>query len=344
MSSRNLGRRRRRLSRLTFALIAVALTVGAGHLFRGLNIRTVQANNTAQTLPFSQNWTNTGLITANDNWSGVAGIEGYLGQDITTSTGTDPQTLLTTSAVANDLDVIANQTNPNTLTNGGVAEFDGIANPTVALQGSGTADAPYVIFYVNTTGCSSITAAYNLRDIDGSTDNSIQPVALQFRVGSSGNFTNVPAGFVADATTGPSLATLVTPVSATLPAAANNQALVQVRIITSNAVGNDEWVGVDDISITSTGTGATRNLSINDVTVTEGNSRTTASFTVSLSAPAGEGGVTFDIATADGTALVSNNDYVAKSLTGQTIAQGGQTFVFDVTINGDTAVEPNETF
>ena len=41
---------------------------------------------------------------------------------------------------------------------------------------------------------------------------------------STGNYTNLPAGFVADATTGPSLATLVTPVSVTLPAAAAGQA------------------------------------------------------------------------------------------------------------------------
>ncbi|HVE59034.1 MAG TPA: VCBS repeat-containing protein [Pyrinomonadaceae bacterium] len=230
-------------------LIAV-LAIGTFQ-FLGIGIESVSANSTPQTLPFSQNWTNTGLITTNDDWSGVAGIEGYLGQDITVATGVDPQTLLTTSALANDLDAIANQTNPDTLTNGGVAEFDGIANPTIALQGSGTADAPYVLFYLNTTGASNINVAYNLRDIDGSADNSIQPVALQYRVGNTGNFTNIPAGFVADASNGPSSATLVTPVSATLPAAANNQALVQVRVITANAVGSDEWIGVDDINITA---------------------------------------------------------------------------------------------
>ena len=153
------------------------------------------------------------------------------------------------STLANDVDVIANQTNPN-ITNGGVAEFE-ITNPTIALQGSGTADAPYIVLYLNTTGQSNITVAYNLRDIDASTDNAVQPVALQYRVGSSGNFTNLPAGFVADATTGPSLATLVTPVSVQLPAAAENQPEVQVRIITTNAVGNDEWVGIDDISVSA---------------------------------------------------------------------------------------------
>lgn len=339
---------RHRLGRGLKTVLLVALT---GSLLFGTDrvrqwiLLTVFADSSAQTLPFSQNWANTGLITANDNWSGVPGIEGFLGQDITTTTGTDPQTLLTTStAVPPDLDVIANQTNPNTLATGGVAEFE-ITDPTIALNGSGTADAPYILIHLNTTGQQNINVAYNLRDIDGSVDNSIQPVALQFRVGNSGNFTNVPAGFVADASTGPSLATLVTPVSAMLPAGANNQSLVQVRIMTANAVGNDEWIGVDDINITGTPISATPSLTINNVSVIEGDGgTTTASFTVSLSVPALAGGVTFDIATADNTAMVSNNDYVLKSLTGQTILVGGQTYMFDVTVNGDMTIEPNETF
>ena len=102
---------------------------------------------------------------------------------------------------------------------------------------------------INTTGLAAIKVAYNLRDVDGSADNAIQPVALQFRVGASGSYTNIPAGFVPDASTGPNLATQVTPVSATLPAAADNQPLVQIRIITADANGSDEWIGIDDILI-----------------------------------------------------------------------------------------------
>lgn len=86
-------------------------------------------------------------------------------------------------------------------------------------------------------------------------------------------------------------------------------------------------------------------LSINDVALNEGNAgSTTLSFTVSLSAPALAGGVTFDIATQDNTALAANNDYIARSLTGQTIPAGQTTYTFDVTVNGDTIVEPNESF
>ncbi|PPU31514.1 autotransporter outer membrane beta-barrel domain-containing protein [Xanthomonas arboricola] len=85
-------------------------------------------------------------------------------------------------------------------------------------------------------------------------------------------------------------------------------------------------------------------LSINDVSVNEGNAGTTnATFTVSLSQPAGTGGVSFDIATADGTAT-AGVDYVASSLTGQTIPAGSSSATFTVLVNGDTLSEPNETF
>jgi len=86
------------------------------------------------------------------------------------------------------------------------------------------------------------------------------------------------------------------------------------------------------------------NLTINDVSTSEGNSGTTSlDFTITLSGPAGAGGVTFDIATADGTAAAPS-DYTAKSLTGQTIPAGSSTYTFSVLVNGDTDVEPDETF
>jgi hypothetical protein len=210
----------------------------------------------ANTIPFSlssgnlsQDWTNTGLITANDDWSGVPSITGHLGDDNAASpTAVDPTTIV--AAGTGTIDVIANQAAPNTLTSGGVAEFE-IANPTVALQGSGTADNPYLLVYVESLGRTGVTIRYNVRDIDGSADNAIQQVALQYRLGNSGDFVNVPGTYIADATTGPNLAELVTPVTASLPAW-SNAALVQFRIMTTNAAGSDEWVGIDDISVTST--------------------------------------------------------------------------------------------
>ena len=88
----------------------------------------------------------------------------------------------------------------------------------------------------------------------------------------------------------------------------------------------------------------TPRLSITDATQSEGDAGTTTySFTVSLQRAAGPGGVTFDIATADGTAT-AGTDYVAKSLTGQSIAEGQSIYSFDVAVNGDTTAEADETF
>lgn len=202
--------------------------------------------------PFLQDWTNVGLVTANDDWSSVPSIIGYLGDDpATTTAAVDPQTIVVAGTTQ---DVVANQANPNTATSGGVGEFDGIANPTVAVQGSGTGDYPHIDILLDTSGCASpansATISYNLRDIDGAADNAIQPVALQYRVGATGDYTNIPGGFVADATTGPSIATLVTPINVALPAATLGQSQVHFRVMTYNATGSDEWVGVDDINVT----------------------------------------------------------------------------------------------
>ncbi len=202
----------------------------------------------------TQDWSNAGLITANDDWLGVPSIVGFLGQNLTTATGVDARTVTGTSTVDNDIDVIANQTNPNTLSSGNVAEF-AIANPVVAIQGSGTADAPYLQFHLNTTGRMAVRFQANLRDIDGSSDNAIQQINVQYRVGTSGVWENVNGGYFADVTTGPSLATDETGLDVTLPSAADNQAQVQVRVMTTNAAGNDEWVGIDDIVISSTAAG-----------------------------------------------------------------------------------------
>jgi hypothetical protein len=76
----------------------------------------------------------------------------------------------------------------------------------------------------------------------------------------------------------------------------------------------------------------------------EGNSGTTSfTFTVSLSSPAAEGGVSFDIATADNTAIAPG-DYTSKTLTSQTIPAGSSSYSFTVLVNGDGTTEANETF
>lgn len=108
--------------------------------------------------------------------------------------------------------------------------------------------------------------------------------------------------------------------------------------------GGDQALAVDDLTITAVFTPVTPNLSINDVTLNEGNSGTTSyDFTVSLSSPAGAGGVTFDIETQDDTAT-SPGDFTANSQTGLTIPSGSSTYTFSVLVNGDMVTEADEVF
>jgi predicted extracellular nuclease len=110
------------------------------------------------------------------------------------------------------------------------------------------------------------------------------------------------------------------------------------------APGADDGLAVDNFSITPNSVVPPPNLTINDVSATEGNSGTTTfTFTVSLSSPAAAGGVSFDIATADNTAT-SPGDFTAKSLTSQTIPAGSSSYSFSVLVNGDVVTEANETF
>jgi chitinase len=101
-------------------------------------------------------------------------------------------------------------------------------------------------------------------------------------------------------------------------------------------IGDSQAVGtiVDDDSLPV--------LSVNDVSVTEGNAgTTTATFTVSLSAASGNA-VTFDWATAPGTAA-AGTDYVSAT-GGRTIAAAATSATIAVTVNGDTVDENNESF
>lgn len=157
-----------------------------------------------------------------------------------------------------------------------------------------------------------------------STSGGVAPYAYQIETGS------LPAGITMSG---------AGVVSGTTAAATGNYP-VTVRV-TDASTGPGVYFELETYTLT---VAALPTLSINDVLANEGNAGTTSFvFTVSLSAPAGPGGVTFDIATADGTA-VAGSDYVGKSLTGQTIPAGSSTYTFTVLIAGDTLNEPNETF
>ena len=153
------------------ALAALATIVGGA-----------AADSVPQSLPLVQNWSDTSQISVDDNWSGVPGFVGYRGDNLTATNDVDPQTVLTEGTAV--IDVNADETAPDTFSTGGVAEFH-LDDPTIALNGSTTADAPHVVFNVSTTGVASVQVSYNLRDLDGSADDAAQQVALQYRVGTA---------------------------------------------------------------------------------------------------------------------------------------------------------------
>ncbi|MGH9223068.1 MAG: Calx-beta domain-containing protein [Acidimicrobiales bacterium] len=85
-------------------------------------------------------------------------------------------------------------------------------------------------------------------------------------------------------------------------------------------------------------------VSIGDVTVVEGDAGPTdATFTVSLSEPAGAAGVTVSASTA-GLSALSPADYVARTNATVSFAAGEQSKPFTVQVVGDRLNEPTETF
>ena len=193
------------------------------------------------TVLFGQDWSNASLLSTSGDWSGVPGIIGYLGDTSSVPPGTDPQTLLGPAA-STTIFLAANQTDVG-LPGEGVAEFE-LANPTIALKGSDMADAPNLVVSVSTIGLSSIEVSYTVRGLE--IFETFQSVALQYRVGSSGNFANLPAAFVPAP---PLLPELLVHVRETLPADADDQPLVQLRIMTVNGIGDDVWIGIDDLLV-----------------------------------------------------------------------------------------------
>lgn len=196
---------------------------------------------------FSQDWSNTGLISTNDDWSMVPSLEGYRGDNVNVGTGVDPRTVV--AFVGSPINVNANVSNASAFQSGGIAEIDSgddiAGNPTIGFQGSGTADAPFLLLRLNTAGCSAIQLSYTLRDIDTLETTLAQPVVVQGRSGESGNLAEIPGTYVAAANNGST-----TPTSVTLPATYENQAVVQLRWLTTNAANVDAMIGIDDILVT----------------------------------------------------------------------------------------------
>jgi endonuclease/exonuclease/phosphatase family metal-dependent hydrolase len=150
-----------------------------------------------------------------------------------------------------------------------------LGNDGIGMLASGTNPAGAVVVAINTTGKTNITVSWICKTIynQSSRDNS---VALQYRVGTSGNFINVGTASTYASAGNPNGHSSGT-FTEVLPVGAENQALVQVRWIyweSLSTSGSRDKISVDDISITaSTGSScnAPTSLSASAITTTTAN-------------------------------------------------------------------------
>ena len=207
------------------------------------------------TFPYTQDWSG---LTATSTWADFPGVEGFTtGTTIAAanlSNTTNVGTLTAAGTLASSLVVRTGTAAPNGDANGGVLAYPNIADKTVALSAVAANTTPLLVFHLNTTGKAGLDVAYDVQDMDSSaTDDQPTRVALQYRVGTTGAYTNVPAAYLPDATTVGNATVTSTRVSAALPAEVDNKADVFLRVITlDNASGSNEHIGIDNISITET--------------------------------------------------------------------------------------------
>ncbi|WP_037299244.1 Calx-beta domain-containing protein [Runella limosa] len=136
----------------------------------------------------------------------------------------------------------------------------------------------------------------------------------------------------------------------------NLNATVSVTVNSDDIVELNETFNVvlsgapDGVIITdATGVGTITNddqatLTVGDVSNSEGNSGTTIfTFTVTADKVV-DVPYTVNIATANGTATVAGLDYNANNATLSFTGNAGESHTFEVTVNGDVLVEPNENF
>ena len=201
-----------------------------------------QTNPTAQSLPYYQDFSSFTCTTT----TYPAGWQGW------TST-TALSTSYTTAAFTADA----------TLSTGGAS--NGITSAFVAdMRGkmgllSTASNQRAICLAFSTTGLSTVTVSYVAATQSQVYGGRIDQLGLQYRVGITGAFTNLTTAAtdyrnnVASAitSTGDSNATNAAFISLTLPAACNNQSVVQVRWIIkdSSGAGNRPSFSIDNISV-----------------------------------------------------------------------------------------------
>ena len=201
-----------------------------------------QSNPTAQSLPFSQDFS--GLAAATTTYP--AGFQGW---DISTAPGVN----FSTTGPAADRAMTANGTASST--SGGVYNYNG----KIGFLNSGSLDET-ICLAINTTGASSAQVQYDIMTIrnpyDGASNTRSNAVVLQYRVGTSGAWTSISGTEYTNILTGQTSGT--TPQntqtrSTILPPACDNQAVVQLRWASRQlgGAGSRPSFAIDNITVAS---------------------------------------------------------------------------------------------
>jgi len=195
-----------------------------------------------------------------------------------------------------------------------------INDVTVTEGNSGTANA---VFTVTLSAASSQQITVDYATANGTATAGNDYVAIS----------TTPLIFLANTTT----QTITVAVNGDLLDEVDETFFVNLTNPSNATIADEQGVG------TITDDDAAPSISINDVTIAEGNTGTAnAVLTVSLSAASGQI-VTVDYATANGTAT-AGSDYVAIPTTLLTFPANTTTQTITVIVNGDVTNEPNETF
>ena len=185
---------------------------GLGNISRG------QTNPTAQSLPYSQDFSSL-------EYTSTTYPSGWQGWKISTNTGAN----FSTAAATGDQVLTASGTASSTA--GNVYNYNG----KIGFLNSGLLDLT-IALAINTSGINNVQVQYDIMTIrnpyDGSTNTRINEVTLQYRVGTSGAFTTLSGIEYQNNTTSQTSGT--TPQNSqtktiTLPSACNNQSVVQLR-------------------------------------------------------------------------------------------------------------------
>ncbi|HYG46358.1 MAG TPA: Calx-beta domain-containing protein, partial [Allosphingosinicella sp.] len=215
---------------------------------------------------------------------------------------------------------------------GGVETQSVVFNPVSVTHDEGNSGATLYTFTVTRTGGTTGILDFSGTIATGTTDGA--------------DFTGgvAPTTFSGSIAAGETSATVTVSVAGDTVIEANEAFTLTLTSVT-NQSGIAASVGANAVATGNITNDDTPVLTIANVAMAEGNGGTlTYTFTVSLDRAAPTGGVTFDIATADDSATTADGDYAGRTLTGQTIAAGATSYTFDVTVNGDTAFEPDEVF